>query len=86
MGDENFGTLPRQLIKDPLNIEALSARMALKSAGFDERGDTDGIIMLAGDQNEAHQIAERVGHGDYLGHPTGNGTADGLALGPSFAP
>jgi len=44
------------------------------------------IKAMAGQQNEAHQIAERIGEGEDFGRQAAFGAADGLALSPPFAP
>jgi hypothetical protein len=41
---------------------------------------------VTGQKHEAHQISERVGEGEDLGGHATFGAANGLALGPPFAP
>src|ERR1700732_3221998 len=41
---------------------------------------------MAGQENEADEIAERVGQSQNFGRHAAFGTADGLALSPPFAP
>ena len=67
-----------------MNIERFVGDEALEVGRFDERGHTDCVKVLTGDQDKADQIAQRVGHGNDLGRPTGNGPAYGLAFGSPF--
>src|SRR5690606_14706278 len=41
---------------------------------------------VAGQENEAHEIAERIGEGENFGRHAALGAAYGLALSPPFAP
>src|SRR5215210_3071038 len=41
---------------------------------------------MAGQENEAHEIAKPVGEGEDFGRHAALGAADGLALSPPFAP
>ena len=50
------------------------------------RGDADGVVALARQQFEPHQVAKRVGQGQDLGRQSAFGLADRLALSPPFAP
>jgi hypothetical protein len=52
----------------------------------DERSDAHRIETMAGQENEADEIAERVGQSQNFGRHAAFGTADGLALSPPFAP
>ena len=65
--------------------KALSA-MKPPKATVDERSDAHGIEAMAGQENEADKIAERIGQRQYLGRHAAFGTADGLALGPPLRP
>ena len=66
--------------------KALSAINPLKGDTVDQRSDADRIETVAGQQNEADEIAERVGQRQYFGRHAALGAADGLALSPPFAP
>ena len=66
--------------------KALSAISAPKARPSMSGGDADRVEAMAGQQNEAHEIAERVGQRQDLGRHAALGAADGLALSPPFAP
>ena len=52
----------------------------------DERWDANGIEALSRQQHKADEVAQRVGEGQDFGRYAAFGAADGLALGPPFAP
>src|ERR1700741_2353120 len=52
----------------------------------DERWDANGIEALSRQQHKADEVAQRVGEGQDFGCHAAFGAADGLALGPPFAP
>ncbi len=52
----------------------------------DDRLDADAIVPLAGHEDEANQIAERVNQRQDLGRQTAARSADGLILSPPLAP
>ena len=58
---------------------------ATESIG-NERRNTDRIVAMARQQDEAHEIAERIGHREDFGRPAAFRLADGLILSPPFAP
>ena len=66
--------------------KALSAIKPLEGETVDERSDADRIETVAGQQNEAHEIAECVGQRQDFGRHAAFGPADSLALSPPFAP
>ena len=66
--------------------KALSAINPPKAISVDQRSDADRIETVAGQQNEADQIAERVGQRQYFGRHAALGAADRLVLRPPFAP
>ena len=59
---------------------------AIKGEAIDERSDAHRIETMAGQENKADEIAERVGQRQNFGRHAAFGTADGLALSPPFAP
>ena len=67
-------------------VEGLVGDQALKGEAVDERGNADRIETMAGQKDEAHEIAERVGEREDFGRHAAFGAADGLALSPPFAP
>src|SRR5215212_3255071 len=50
------------------------------------RPHADNVVVLAGQQDEAHQVAEGIDEGDDLGRQTAARAANGLVPGPPFAP
>jgi hypothetical protein len=69
-------TAPRSLIGDEsLEIDAR-----------DQRFDTNAVVTLAGQQDKARQVAQRVDESDDLGCQPAARFADSLMLSPPFAP
>jgi hypothetical protein len=66
--------------------EGLVGDQAAKGNALDERSDADFIEAMAGQENEAHEIAERIGQCQNFGRHAAFGTADGQARSPPFAP
>ncbi|WP_170213670.1 hypothetical protein [Novacetimonas hansenii] len=69
-----------------MGIKRLVGKKRLEIRRFQKRRNPDRVVMLAGDQREADQIAQGVGHGDDLGRPPRHTTSYRLASGPPFAP
>ena len=67
-------------------VEGLVGDQAAEGETVDQRSDTDRIEAMAGQENKAHEIAERVGQRQDFGRHAALGAADGLALSPPFAP
>src|SRR5216684_3019185 len=59
---------------------------ALKGETVDERSNPHRIETMAGQENEADEIAQCVGQRQNFSRHAAFGTADGLALRPPFAP
>src|SRR3712207_8085004 len=66
--------------------KAFVAEQGAEIDAADERRHADAVVPLPGQQDEAHQIAERVDQGDDLGGQPAARAADGLMLSPPFAP
>ena len=60
--------------------------LAFDVRSVDQRRHADRVEALAGQQHEAHKIAERIGQRQDFGRHAAFGAADGLALSPPFAP
>ena len=84
--DDDFGAALVQLGNDGIAVKGLVGDQSAKGEPVDERGDADRIETMAGQENKADEIAERVGHGQDLGRHAAFGAADRLILGPPFAP
>src|SRR5271154_3564333 len=84
--DDDFGATLVEVGNDGIAVEGLVGDEAVKGETVDERGDADRIETMAGHENEANEIAERVRQRQNFGRHAAFGTADGLALRPPFAP
>src|SRR5450631_104575 len=84
--DDDLGTALVQVGDDCIAVEGLVGDQSAEGEAIDERRDTDRIETMAGQENEAHEITERIGEGEDLGRQAALGAADGLALSPPFAP
>ena len=71
---------------DPVAVEGLVGNQAAKLDALDQRRDADRVEAVSRQQDEADQIAERVGEGEDFGGQAALGLAYGLALSPFFAP
>ena len=71
---------------DPVGIKSLVSDQAAEFDVLDQRRNADGVKAMAGEQDEPHQIPERVGQREDFGGPAALRLADGLILGPPFAP
>src|SRR3954469_1670841 len=84
--DHRRGAAGIEVRPDPVHIERLVAEQGVEIQTLDQRRHADGAVSLAGQQHEAHQIAERVDQGDDLGGQATARAADRLVPGPPFAP
>jgi hypothetical protein len=75
-----------QVFDDPVGIESLVGDQAAEFDILNQGRDADGIEAVAGQKDKPHQIAERVGQREDFGGPAPLRLADGLILGPPFAP
>ena len=84
--DDNLGTAGIEIGDDGIAVECLVGDQTSEIDAFDQRLDADRVEAMAGQELEAHKIAERVGQRQDLGGQATLGAADGLALSPPFAP
>src|SRR5215217_7368404 len=70
----------------PVRVARLAAERGAEGDALDQRPHADGVVALAGQQDEPHQVAEGVNQGDDLGRQAAARAADGLVPGPPFAP
>ena len=84
--DDDLRAALVQFSDDPVAVEGLVGEQGAKFDSLDQRRDADRIEALPRQQNEADQIAERVGEREDFGGPAALGLAYGLALSPPFAP
>ena len=71
---------------DGVAVEGLVGDQRVEGQSVDERRHADRVEALSRQQDEAHEIAERIGEGQDFGGHAAFRTADGLALSPPFAP
>src|SRR3712207_5378997 len=84
--DNRGGTTIVEARPEPVRVERFVAEQSAEGDALDQRRHADAVVALAGQQDEAHQIAEGVDEGDDLGGQAAARAADGLILGPPFAP
>jgi hypothetical protein len=84
--DDGTGTAPVEFGPDPVGIEGLVAEQSIEIDAFDQGSDPDSVVALAGQENEAHQVSERIDQGDDLGGQAAARSSDGLISSPPFAP
>src|SRR5215203_3032942 len=84
--DHRGGAAGVKLRPEPVGVEGFVAEQGAEGEALDQRRHADGVLALAGQQDEAHQIAERVGEGEDLGGQATARAADRLVPGPPFAP
>src|ERR687885_217486 len=84
--DHRDGTAIVEVRPEPVGVEGLVAEQSAKGDALDQRRHADAVVPLAGQQDEAHQVAERIDQGDDLGGQPTPRPADGLILRPPFAP
>ena len=71
---------------DPVGIKSLVGDQAAEFDVLDQGGDADSVKAMAREQDEPHQIAERVGQREDFGGPAALRLPDSLIFGPPFAP
>src|ERR671917_778494 len=71
---------------EPVRVERFVAEQSAEGDALDQRLHADAVVALAGQQDEAHRIAEGVDEGDDLGRQPAARAADGLISSPPFAP
>jgi hypothetical protein len=75
-----------QVFDDPVGIKGLVGDQAAEFDILDQGCDADGVEAVAGQQDKPHQVPKRVGQREDFGGPAALRLADGLVLGPPFAP
>src|SRR3954463_5453078 len=84
--DHRDGPAGVKVCPQPVHVEGFVAEQGAEGDARNQRPHADGVVALAGQQDEAHQVAESVDEGDDLGRQAAARAADGLVLGPPFAP
>ena len=75
-----------QLRPEPVTVKGLIADQRLQGDASNQRCRTDTVVPLARQQNEAHEIAERIDQRDDFRRQIAARLADGLIFSPPFAP
>jgi len=87
LGRDHGGGAPGiQFGTDPVDVERLVRKKGLERDPFDQRFDTNAVVALPWQENEARQISQGIDEGDNLGGQSSLRTPDGLILSPPFAP
>ena len=84
--DDRCGTAFIEVGAQPVVVEGLVADERLKIEAGDQRLNTDAVVTLAGQKDEANEIAEGVDQGHDFGGQAATRAAYGLILSPPFAP
>ena len=84
--DHDLGAARVEVGDDDVAVKSLVRNQAAKGETVDQRRHADRVEALAGQQHEAHKIAERIGQRQDFGRHAAFGAADGLAFRPPFAP
>src|SRR4051794_16616151 len=84
--DHRGGTAIVKVRPEPVRIERFVAEQSPEGDARDQRPHADTVVVLAGQQDETHQVAEGVDKGDDLGRQTAARAANRLVPGPPFAP
>ena len=86
LGDDDFGAALVEFLHDPVGIEGLVPEQGIERDPINERRYTDRVVALTRQEDEAYQVAQGIGQGEYFRSPAASGLAYGLALSPPFAP
>ena len=86
LGDDDPGAALAQLGEDGVAVEGRVGDQRAKRHTVDQGRHTDRVEATARQQDEAHQIAQRIGEGEDLGGRGPLGAADSLPLRPPLAP
>jgi hypothetical protein len=86
LGDHGLGAALIELGDDGVAVEGLVGDQGVELDALDEGRDADRIEPVTWQEDEAHQVSQRVGERQDLGGPAALGLAYGLALSPPFAP
>jgi hypothetical protein len=85
-GDHGEGAALVQRSPQGIVVEGLIGDQSSEIEACDQGLHADAVVALAGQQDEAGQVAERIDQGHDLGCQPAARSADGLILSPPFAP
>ena len=86
LGDDDSCAALVEVFDDPVRIEGFVGDQRAEFDVLDQRGDSNRVVTLSRQEDEADQIAEGIGQGEDLGGPAAFRLAYSLALSPPFAP
>src|SRR5262249_12197634 len=86
LGNDDFGASFVQISDDVIAVEGFVGDQGIELDVSNQRGNPHGVVAMAWQELEAHEIAERVRQGNDFGRHAALGAAYGLALSPPFAP
>ena len=86
LGNDDTATAFIEFLVDPIAVEGLVSEQVLEIDAINEWRHTNCVKTVAGQQDEADQIAQRISQCEDFGRPAAFRFADGLILGPPFAP
>ena len=84
--NDGHGASAVQFGADPVDVEGLVGQQGLEVDPLDQRRNADAVVALAGKQQEARQVAERIDERDDFRRQPASRSADGLILSPPLAP
>ena len=84
--NDGHGASAVQFGADPVDVEGLVGQQGLEVDTLDQRRNADAVVALAGKQQEARQVAERIDERDDFRRQPASRSADGLILSPPLAP
>ena len=80
--DHGDGAAGVEVRPEPVDVEGFVAEQGPEGDALDQRRHADGVVALARQQDEAHEVAEGIDQGDDLGGQAAARAADGLIPGP----
>ena len=84
--DDRCGPALIEVGTQPVVVEGFVADERRKIEAGDQRLNTDAVVTLTGQKDEANEIAESVNQGHDFGSQAATRAAYGLTLSPPFAP
>ena len=84
--NDGHGASAVQFGADPVDVEGLVGQQGLEVDTLDQRRNADAVVALAGKQQEARQVAERIDERDDFRRQPASRSADGLISSPLLAP
>src|SRR3984893_5643807 len=86
LGDDDLGAARVEIGDNGFAVERLVGEHGVEGQTLKQPPHAHRVEALSRQKHEAHEIAERISEGQDFGGHAALRTADGLALGPPFAP